>query len=195
MKIDSINIEYLLILIGVLVLIFLVFKLSKKFIKYIIYCALGALVFVYLTGCSSGNLYMSNSMENIEENTLLRINDIPFVKESKIDIEKSLILGEGTTWSGQIHLSVPNPKPAVFNFYVNNLENFGWKEQTSIRGETSILNYLGNNNRVIVISITENRFNNSEVLISVSPYTEEFQEKVSEFINDKYLEIKEWQKE
>ena len=38
-------------------------------------------------------------------------------------------------------------------------------------------------------------FGNSEVLISVSPYTEEFQEKVGEFINDKYLEITDWKKE
>tara|TARA_B110000008_G_C16578164_1_gene407203 strand:+ start:19 stop:528 length:510 start_codon:yes stop_codon:yes gene_type:complete len=168
---------------------------SKKLIKYSLYCILGAVAFIYLAGCSSGNLNISDNMENVEDNTLLRVKDIPFVKKSKINIEKSLILGEGTNWNGQIFLSVPNPKPAVFNFYVNNLKNFGWKEQTSIRGETSILNYVGENNRVIVISVVEARFNNSEVLISVSPYAEEFQEKVSEFINNKYLDIKDWQKE
>ena len=189
------NIDKLLIFLIIILIIYVLFKVSKNIIKYVLFAALGVAMIFVLSGCSKGNLSLGSNMENVEDNALLRINDIPFVKESKIDIEKSLILGEGTTWSGQIHLSVPNPKPAVFNFYVNNLENFGWKEQTSIRGETSILNYLGNNNRVIVISIRENRFNNSEVLISVSPYTEEFQEKVSEFINDKYLEIKEWQKE
>ena len=83
----------------------------------------------------------------------------------------------------------------VFNFYVNNIENFGWKEQTTIRGETSILNYLGDNNRVVIISIKEARFNKTEVLISVSPYAEEFEAKVSDFINDKYLEITDWKKE
>ena len=133
-------------------------------------------------------------MENVEDNTLLRIQDIPFIKKSRIDIEKSLILGEGKSWSGQILLNVPSPKPSVFNFYVKNIGDFGWKEQTTIRGATSILNYVGENNRVIVISIKEVRFNKSEVLISVSPYAEEFQEKVSEFINDKYLDIKDWQK-
>ena len=38
-------------------------------------------------------------------------------------------------------------------------------------------------------------FNNSEVLISVSPYTEEFEEKVSEYINEKYLEITDWKED
>ena len=134
-------------------------------------------------------------MQNVEDNTLLRIKDIPFVAKSKIDIEKSLILGEGKSWSGQILLDVPNPKPSVFNFYVKNIGEFGWKEQTTIRGATSILNYVGENNRVIVISIKEARFNNSEVLISVAPYAEEFQEKVSEFINEKYLDLSDWNKD
>ena len=74
---------------------------------------------------------------------------------------------------------------------MRNLSNFNWKEQTTIRGETSILNYVGENNRVIIVSITEKLFGNSEVLISVSPYTEEFEEKVGDFINEKYLEITE----
>ena len=80
-------------------------------------------------------------------------------------------------------------KIEVFNYYVNNLSEFGWKEQTTIRGETSILNFVGENNRVAIITVKEARFGSSEVLISVSPYTEEFEEKVGDYINDKYLEI------
>ena len=57
------------------------------------------------------------------------------------------------------------PKPDVFNFYVKNLGTFGWKEQTTIRGETSVLNYVGENNRVAIITISQIMFNNSEVLI------------------------------
>jgi hypothetical protein len=190
------NIEFILISTGIIFMLFLIFKISKKFIKYLIYFSFGAFVFIYLTGCSSGNLNMSSdNEENIAEINLLRINDIPFLKNSKINIEKSLILGEGKSWSGQISLSVPETKPSVFNFYVNNIEDFGWKEQTTIRGEASILNYVGDNNRVIIISVREARFNSSEVIISVSPYAEEFEEKVSEFINDKYLDITDWKKE
>ena len=195
MNSSLVNIEFILLFVGLFVLFLIVLKLSKKFTKYVIYLVLGAFVFIYLSACSSGNLNLSKDMENIEENTLLRINDIPFLKKSKINIENSLILGEGKSWSGQIALNVPETKSSVFNFYVKNIEDFGWKEQTTIRGETSILNYVGDNNRVVIISVKEGRFKSSEVLISVSPYAEEFQEKVSEFINDKYLDIKDWKKE
>ena len=170
-------------------------ELSRNMFQYIKIIFFSSSIFFLLNSCSSGNLNVSNKMENVEDNTLVRIKDIPFIKKTKINIEKSLILGEGKSWRGQILLNVPNPKPEVFNFYVKNIGEFGWKEQTTIRGETSILNYVGENNRVIVISINETRFNNSEVLISVSPYAEEFEEKVSEFINDKYLEISDWNKE
>ena len=186
------NLIYLLLLVVVVVL---AFKISRKIFKYLFIVVLGSCIFIALTGCSKGNLDIAGNMENIQENTLTRVQDIPFVEKSKIDISRSLILGEGKSWSGQLVVNVPDPKPDVFNFYVNNLETFGWKEQTTIRGETSVLNYVGGNNRVAIITIREIMFNNSEVLISVAPYTEEFEEKVSEYINEKYLEIKDWQKE
>tara|TARA_B100000989_G_scaffold277097_1_gene237818 strand:- start:720 stop:1292 length:573 start_codon:yes stop_codon:yes gene_type:complete len=189
------DLENIFYLIGSIILVILILKLSKKILQYFLLLIIGAVIFFAFSSCSKGNLNISNNMENVEENTLLRINDIPFIKKSKIDIEKSLILGEGKSWSGQILLNVPSPKSSVFNFYVNNIGDFGWKEQTTIRGETSILNYVGDNNRVIIISLNEARFNNTDVLISVSPYTEEFQQKVGEFINDKYLDIKDWQKD
>ena len=164
-------------------------KFSKKFLKYVFIIAIGSILLFALAGCSNGNLDLESNMENIEENTITRIQDLPFIKNSEIDIEKSLILGEGKSWSGQLFVKIPEPKPEVFNFYIRNIGDFGWKEQTTIRGETSVLNYVGENNRVAIISISEGSFNSSEVLISVAPYTEEFEEKVSDFINEKYLEL------
>ena len=187
--------KFLLIKLFLLDNYFFFIKIFNKFKSKTLTYLVGGVIFLAFSGCNQGNLNISGDMENVEDATLLRIKDIPFVKLSKIDVEKSLILGEGKTWSGQIVLEVPEPKPAVFNFYVNNIENFGWKEQTTIRGETSLLNYLGANNRVIIISVREKRFNSSEVLISVSPYAEEFENKVSEYINDQYLDIKDWQQD
>jgi len=180
--------KYLIYVICCLIALFIAFKLSKKFIKFSLFIGLIFLITLYVTGCAKTNNLTSSSLEDME-NTLTRIKDMPFVHKSKINIEKSLVMGEGQTWSGQLLVLVPAKKREVFNFYVNNLQDYGWKEQTTIRGETSILNYLGENNRVAIIAITERSFNRSEILISVSPYTEEFQKKIGEIINEKYLEI------
>ena len=189
---ETSNIIFLLIIVF---LTLVLFKFSKKILKYLFLAAIGSCIFLVLSGCSKGNLNIAQNMENIEDNTLTRVQDIPFIEKSKIDISRSLLLGEGKSWSGQLYVNVPEPKPDVFNFYVKNLGTFGWKEQTTIRGETSVLNYVGENNRVAIITIREIMFNKSEVLISVSPYTEEFEEKVSEYINEKYLEITDWKED
>ena len=184
--------DYLIYIIAILILFILFLKFSKHISKFLLFLAIGILLVFFVTGCSSGNLNVTSSMESVEDNTLTRIRDLPFIKKSKIDIEKSLLMGEGKSWSGQLLIKVPAEKTEVFNFYVNNIGDFGWKEQTTIRGETSILNYVGENNRVAIISIKSLRFSNSEVLISVAPYTEEFEDKVGEYINEKYLELKDW---
>ena len=184
------NEKYLLYMLG-LITIYIIFKVSAKLLKLLLLLSVGLVFFTLLNGCSSGNMNPTNSIKDAEENTLTRIADMPFVMKTKLNIAESLILGEGKSWSGQLILSVPAPKAEVFNFYVKNLEDFGWKEQTTIRGKTSILNYVGENNRVAIITVNEARFDNSQVLISVSPFGEEFEDKIGDYINEKYLEITE----
>jgi hypothetical protein len=184
------NEKYLLYVLG-FIIIYIMFKVSAKFLKLLLLLSVCLVFFTLLNGCSSGNLNSGNSIEDAQENTLTRIKDMPFVLDSKLNIEESLLLGEGKLWSGQLLLTVPVAKAEVFNFYVKNLGEFNWKEQTTIRGKTSILNYVGENNRVVIITIKKDPglFSKSTVLISVSPFAEEFEDKIGDFINDKYLEI------
>ena len=185
------NEKYLLYLLGFIV-IYIMFKVSAKILKLLLLLSAGFVFFTLLNGCSTGNLNNSSSIEDAQENTLTRIKDMPFVMRTELNIEESLLMGEGKSWSGQLLMTVPATKAEVFNFYVKNLGEFGWKEQTTIRGKTSILNYIGENNRVAIIMIKEEGlFNNSSVLISVSPYGEEFEDKIGDYINEKYLEITE----
>ena len=185
------NEKYLLYLLG-FIIIYIMFKVSAKILKLLLLLSVGFVFFTLLNGCSTGNLNNSSSIEDAQENTLTRIKDMPFVMRTELNIEESLLMGEGKSWSGQLLMTVPVTKAEVFNFYVKNLGEFGWKEQTTIRGKTSILNYIGENNRVAIIMIKEEGlFNNSSVLISVSPYGEEFEDKIGDYINEKYLEINE----
>tara|TARA_B100001123_G_C14362170_1_gene651415 strand:+ start:192 stop:386 length:195 start_codon:yes stop_codon:yes gene_type:complete len=64
---------------------------------------------------------LSRDLNNVKDNTLTRIKDILFVQKSEVNISRSLILGEGKTWSGQLAINVPRTKPEVFNFYIKNI--------------------------------------------------------------------------
>ena len=125
------NEKYLLYLLA-FVIIFIMFKVSAKFLKLLLLLSVGFVFFTLLNGCSTGNLNNSSSIEDAQENTLTRIKDMPFVMKTELNIEESLLMGEGKSWSGQLLMTVPVTKAEVFNFYVKNLGEFGWKEQTTI---------------------------------------------------------------
>ena len=83
----------LLISSAVFFLIILV-KLSKKVIYFLSVLSLGTIALFFVTGCSSPSNFSSSDLQLVEDNTLTRINDLPFLPNSRIDIEKSLIMGE-----------------------------------------------------------------------------------------------------
>ncbi|MDP7195783.1 MAG: hypothetical protein QF864_06280 [SAR202 cluster bacterium] len=172
-----------------------VVKLSKKIFYLTLMITVSLLALFLVTGCGGGDaLNLRSKIENIEDNTVTRIGDLPFIKGTKIDISKSIIFGEGMSWSGQLSVYVPKKKIEVFNYYVRNLNNYSWKEQTTIRGETSVLNYLGPNNRVAIITIQQGKFGPSNATISVSPFTEKFEEALGDSIKEKYLDIEDFVK-
>ena len=103
------ELKILIVLIS-LVLFYLFLKISKK-LFYLIIILLGVFLFVLVTGCSKGErLNLKGNLEPVEENTLTRIEDIPFPPNTQIDVERSLILGEGKTWSGQLLAYVSQKK-------------------------------------------------------------------------------------
>lgn len=181
--------SYIILGLIILALLFLVLKISKKIV--LTFFVVSTIIFAIfaISGCSGTSIGSYSGIEELEENTMARIDDIPFPKKSSLDINNSLILGEGSNWSGQLILNVPEDKVKVFNFYIRNLVDYGWKEQTTIRGEVSVLNYLGPNKRVAIITIAKQGFSASEVLISVSPFTREFDKAFGDQIKENFLNI------
>ena len=181
------------IFIGIIIIFFLFFalKISKKIIlTFFIILSILFSIFA-ISGCTGTSVGSFSSIDELEENTMARIDDIPFPKKTSLDINNSLILGEGSNWSGQLMLQVPEEKIKVFNFYIRNLADFGWKEQTTIRGKVSVLNYLGPNKRVAIITISKRGFNSSDVIISVSPFTRDFDKAFGDQIKETFLNIDE----
>jgi dTDP-4-dehydrorhamnose 3,5-epimerase len=82
-----------------------VFKISKKLVNFLLFLSIGFLCLIAISGCSSGNLNPTNSIKDAQENTLTRVQDMPFVLKTKLHINESLIMGEGkliTVMSGKI---------------------------------------------------------------------------------------------
>ena len=99
----------------ILLVFILALKLSKKIFYFVFIASFSLLAFLLISGCAEGDrINIRNTLENVEVNTLTRISDIPFLENSKIDIERSLIMGEGKSWNGQLIVYVPQKKNRSF---------------------------------------------------------------------------------
>lgn len=93
--------------------------------------------------------------------------DIPIPSGTKIDLEKTLVFGNDP-WYGQLALDASGNAGQLFDFYRQNLSNYGWQEVTSVRAPTSILTYA-TADRVLAIAIQSGTITGSKVTVTVSP--------------------------
>ncbi|MBT6096306.1 MAG: hypothetical protein HOH04_15580 [Rhodospirillaceae bacterium] len=93
--------------------------------------------------------------------------DIPVPSGTKINMEKTLVFGN-KPWYGQLALEASANANQMFDFYRENLSQYGWQEVTSVRAPTSILTYA-TDDRVLAIAIQGGTISGSNVTVTVSP--------------------------
>jgi len=93
--------------------------------------------------------------------------DIPIPSGTKINVDKTLVFGT-KPWYGQLALSSSSSANALFDFYRENLGQYGWEEVTAVRAPTSILTYA-TAERVLAIAIQSATLTGSDVTVTVSP--------------------------
>jgi hypothetical protein len=93
--------------------------------------------------------------------------DIPVPSGTKINMEKTLVFGT-KPWYGQLALESSSNANKLFDFYRENLSQYGWQEVTSVRAPTSILTYA-TADRVLAIAIQNATLLGSNVTVTVSP--------------------------
>ena len=122
--------------------------------------------------CETNNTFMQLGSKNNNgaEETISPFSqfpDLPIPTGSKIDIEKTLVFGS-KPWFGQLALKSLSSTNQLFNFYRENLPQYGWQEITSVRAPTSILTY-SSPERVLTIAIQSATLTGSHVTLTVSP--------------------------
>ena len=93
--------------------------------------------------------------------------NIPMPTGTKIDNDKTLVFGS-KPWYGQLALNSSSNTNQLFDFYRDNLPQYGWQEITSVRAPTSILTYA-TPERVLAIAIQSGTLIGSYVTITASP--------------------------
>ena len=127
-----------------------------------------------LAGCeTSSNFIQGNTSSNSNSTAQGSVSpfsqfpNIPIPAGSKINVDKTLVFGS-KPWYGQLVLKSSGNINQLFDFYRENLPQYGWQEVTSVRAPTSILTY-SSPERVLAIAIQSATLAGSDITVTASP--------------------------
>jgi hypothetical protein len=102
------------------------------------------------------------------EQTYALLTDIAIPQNARLDIERSLILGERDRWTGRIILKVSQAAPRLVAIYQNQMPGLGWQPVTAVQAETSVLTFT-RGERAATVQITGSTLGGSTVSVIVAP--------------------------
>ncbi len=112
--------------------------------------------------------------ENDSAFTFSQFSDVPVPVDAAMNLDRTYIFGRDDKWLGRIVFTAPYAVGSVFDFYMEEMPKFGWKEVTSVRGSVSVLTY-SRKSRVAMIQLEPSSFQGTVVsfTVSLTPETKE----------------------
>lgn len=96
------------------------------------------------------------------------VSDVPIPAGTKINTERSVILGSGDRWFGRMVLVLDRATTQTFAYYQEQMPTFGWELVTAVQGKSSSLTFT-RGERAATVEITSGGLRGSEVSVTVSP--------------------------
>ena len=134
-----------------------------------------ALSAVLLAGCSAlgGNSAGSAGSADKAATTQAAPNyqpvtDIPIPAGTRINTERSVILGGADRWYGKMLLVLDRPTTQAYAYYQEQMGTFGWEPVTAIQGKVSTITFV-RSDRAATVEIGPSGLRGSEVSVTVSP--------------------------
>ncbi len=113
-------------------------------LKTFLSCACLALV---LTSCTKEVIHPSFKSESSYSGKSAQISpsfaqfkELPIPEQAVMDLKRTLIFGSEPL-VGRLAFSTPYSQSSLFDFYIQEMPKFGWKELTTIRTTTSIITF------------------------------------------------------
>lgn len=96
------------------------------------------------------------------------VTDIPIPASTRINTERSTILGNGDRWFGRMILVLDRPTTQAFAYYQEQMATFGWEAVTAVQGKVSTQSFT-RGDRAATVEIGPSGLRSSEVTVTVSP--------------------------
>ncbi|MBI1394939.1 MAG: hypothetical protein GC151_03085 [Betaproteobacteria bacterium] len=96
------------------------------------------------------------------------VTDIPIPPGTKINTERSVILGGPDKWFGRMLLVLDRSSTMAYSYYVEQMPAFGWELVTAVQGKVATLTYI-QGQRAATVEIAPATLRGSEVTVTMSP--------------------------
>ena len=96
------------------------------------------------------------------------VSDIPIPPNTRINTERSMILGGPDRWFGKVVLVLERASTLAYAYYAEQMPTFGWEPVMATQGKVSELTFL-RGDRTAHVEIAPAALRGSEVTITVSP--------------------------
>lgn len=121
-----------------------------------------------MAGCSSSPLSANAKSDGSASGpSFSQFTDLPVPSKASMDVDKSLLLGNGESWTGRLVYSSWTSHTDLYDFYKAQMPGFGWQEITSVRASISVQTWI-RDSRVCTIQIRDTTLG-SEVIVTMSP--------------------------
>lgn len=97
-----------------------------------------------------------------------QFSDVPVPSGAKMDLDRSLVLGDRESWIGRLVMAVGMNQDRAYDFYFGEMPRFGWQPITTVRSETSVLTYI-RGARVATVQIQGRAITGARIWMTISP--------------------------
>lgn len=132
--------------------------------KWMVMCLLA--MSVGLAGCGSSSNKTPDGMDNAP--AFSQFSDIPIPDPATMELERTILFGMQEEWLGKMTFITPYPVGKVFDFYISEMNKFGWREIAVVRMHASTLNYE-RAARMASITVSPLSSEKTEVVITMMP--------------------------
>ena len=125
---------------------------------------------LFLLSCANMQAMLESQAEEQKEISVeqkLQVS-IPLPENSKYLVNKTVIFGEGSKFSGILYLQHDETADDTVSFYRKNMISDGWSEIGIVRSRFILINYQ-KENRFAIIKVMRGMFDNSESEITIGP--------------------------
>lgn len=133
------------------------------------FAAVSVAVALALGACTSSPLSPSSSRPQgaSAQPSFSQFSDVPIPAKATMDVDQSLLLGNGEGWVGRLVYTTGGSTGALYDLYRSDMPGFGWQEIASVRAAISVQTWQ-RGDRVATVQIRDTTFG-AELILTVAP--------------------------